>query len=403
MIVPRKEYRAFLSSTAKGYSETRNDIASAFDRMEGFKLIRYENFSASPEDAIEKCLSEIECADLLLLICGPFIGTLGSDGISIVEREYRQALEKRKDCLVFVASDDFKIRSGDVENDRQRKKLRQFKSRLDSTHYRDSFTNVVELIQKMTSAASNWRIKKEEPKGFLPTKVIDRRNISFDKVGLGNICWKENKNTNQLEITASDGPIILRGIRLEQDGQSKEYYFQSKLPKGTCFYRASGASIIDSKGNIQKIAADVPRFTENGLLLEPQRTNYAPPVVDGRVLPYMTQTSGSGRLLDNEDLIASIIGSDCKIKRYRTDANAGSSEHKKLKFIDECIIKDGDSIRFEAEKDSLYWFLFLSEEGTVHVQLETGKFPTSPISTIKTDKDYFIKVTRAPDILLIDT
>ncbi len=390
--MPEKEYRVFLSSTAKGLSTAREKVASNFRRMTDIKLVRYEDFTASPVGGIEKCLNEVGRCDLFLLVCGPFLGSTYK-GRSIVEIEHQAAIDAGIPCLVFLASSDFRIRCGDVEDDQSRVLLERFKQDLSKRYYREEFSDEIQLVQAIVTATSNWQLEQALPKGF--QTICSHENIEVDAISSGSGTVDCLSNTRgELQIVAKGGPLYLRRVRVKENGVETDFSFLSnQLPRKTRFLRSSGANLM-SPDNERLIHFQInePRMTTAGLLLEPAAANFAPPIRDSIPLPLLTQPLG-------KQLIASVIGGSCKIQEYTMQDHRNTGKPFVFTFNQELEFDATEPLRIPINQACLHSFRFVTEEPIIHIQLEYGDAVTSPIRSRFLDDFSFTWTVRAPENL----
>jgi hypothetical protein len=401
--MPDQEYRVFLSSTEKGLSTSREKIASILRRMTGIKLVRYEDFAASPEGGIERCLIELRRSDLLVLVCGPFLGST-HEGRSIVEIEYRAAIGAGIPCLVFLASSEFRIRAGDVENDNARKLLLSFKDELLSRHYCDVFSDESQLVLYISTAISNWQREQAEPKGFRP--ISSENGVEIEAIYDGPGIIELHRNwTGKIGIGAKDGPIYLKRVRIRESGVETEFSLLSnQLPRRSELVRLSRAYVVNrDNATLTRFELNEARLSASGLLLEPTKTNFAPPIREGMALPLLTTLIGQSYPMERDDnLIASIIGGSCKVQEYTALVPSKAGEPYVSEFRQEFDLNVADPLRIKINPGYLHQFRFITDSPIVHVQLEYGLELTSPIPIQLHDMFLSIPVTRAGDVFLIN-
>ncbi|MDB5967834.1 MAG: hypothetical protein JWQ90_284 [Hydrocarboniphaga sp.] len=93
--------KVFISSVIEGYKPYR-DAAEKAVRTAGSEPIMSERFGARPYSSAYACLSEIEQADVYVLILGERYGFEPEPGVSVTQQEFRHAVSLGKPILVFV-------------------------------------------------------------------------------------------------------------------------------------------------------------------------------------------------------------------------------------------------------------------------------------------------------------
>ena len=97
--------RIYLSSTFSDLEEHRETVYRALRRMH-HNVIAMEDYVATDQRPLEKCLADVAGCDLYVGIFAWRYGYLPVDGNpeekSITELEFRQAVVKGKNCLIFL-------------------------------------------------------------------------------------------------------------------------------------------------------------------------------------------------------------------------------------------------------------------------------------------------------------
>lgn len=94
--------RVFVSSTYKDLKDYREQVIIALRRMK-LDDVSMEYFVADAQKPVDKCLKDVASSDLYVGIFAWRYGSIpeGYDK-SITELEYREALNSKKDCLIFL-------------------------------------------------------------------------------------------------------------------------------------------------------------------------------------------------------------------------------------------------------------------------------------------------------------
>lgn len=99
-----KKYQVFVSSTYEDLKKERQEVIHALLELDCIPS-GMELFPAADEDQWSLITGVIDECDYYLLILGGRYGTIGKDGISYTEMEYRYALETGKPIISFLHKD----------------------------------------------------------------------------------------------------------------------------------------------------------------------------------------------------------------------------------------------------------------------------------------------------------
>lgn len=103
-----KRYQVFVSSTFADLQEERQEVMQALLELDCIPS-GMELFPAANEDQWTLIKKLIDDCDYYMVILGGRYGSIGPDGLSYTEMEYRYALEKGKPILGFVHKDPSQI------------------------------------------------------------------------------------------------------------------------------------------------------------------------------------------------------------------------------------------------------------------------------------------------------
>jgi hypothetical protein len=146
----------FVSSTSKDLLDHRAAaIKACLDA--GFHPIGMENFMARTEDAVTACLDEVAASDIFIGIYAWRYGYVPPNSkCSITEMEYLKARELKKPCFCFLVDpshpwpDEFKDKGLSEQF------LAAFKTGIESSIVRASFTTPEDLGQKVAATLARW-------------------------------------------------------------------------------------------------------------------------------------------------------------------------------------------------------------------------------------------------------
>lgn len=159
--------KIFISSPQKGLKEEREYLIKKKTDI-GIDISAMELFVASPHTPIDVCLRELQDSDLVILLVGPYYGSVDSaTGISFTEIEYNEACDLGIPVFVFV-----KVKSAGAEwcaeddDGRIRKKHLKFMEKICKEHYYQRFTASNELLRLIKPAIDKH--KAESKKKYAP-------------------------------------------------------------------------------------------------------------------------------------------------------------------------------------------------------------------------------------------
>ena len=118
-----KRYQVFISSTYADLQEERQEVMQALLELDCIRTAGMELFPAANEDQWTLIKRVIDDCDYYMVIVAGRYGTVGPDGMSYTEMEYRYALEQEKPVIGFLHKDPGSLpvdRSEDTEAGRQK-------------------------------------------------------------------------------------------------------------------------------------------------------------------------------------------------------------------------------------------------------------------------------------------
>lgn len=105
-----KRYRIFVSGVQKELSRERRAAKESILEnallKKHFEVFLFENLPARSKSANETYLKEVDASDIYIGIFGFEYGIRGTDGFSATEKEFRRAVKKDKEILVFLKGKD---------------------------------------------------------------------------------------------------------------------------------------------------------------------------------------------------------------------------------------------------------------------------------------------------------
>ena len=180
MIQPeRTRLSAVISSTATDLPLHRKEVLEACLRQNIIPMM-VEHFPASTDsasEAINVSLGLVDSADIYIGIFGYKYGYIPAGyEKSLAEMEYDRAAVRGIPCLIFIMDKDHPIKASDFETGEGAEKLREFKSRLISSHVINFFSSPVDLRAHVINSLSTIRPQLEvESRHFI--KPSKRREL----------------------------------------------------------------------------------------------------------------------------------------------------------------------------------------------------------------------------------
>lgn len=198
-----KRYQVFVSSTFKDLQEERQEVMQAILELDCIPS-GMELFPAANEDQWTLIKKVIDDSDYYLVILGGRYGSIGPEGLSYTEMEYRYALEKGKPIIGFLHKNPSDLPVSKSEEDKiGKEKLEAFKSLVQKKVVK-YWTNPKEL-GSVVSRSLIWLIRNTPAIGWVradrvpdqdTTQEILRQKIEIEEL---------NKQLQELRTTAPKG------------------------------------------------------------------------------------------------------------------------------------------------------------------------------------------------------
>lgn len=199
--------RIFISSVVRGYEHYRAAAKKAIELLQ-YTPRMSESFGAQPHSSETACMSEVEDADIVVLILGADYGFETPSGESVTQQEYRQARALNKPVLAFLQN---------VEVSGKQQAFRQEVSDYVDGLFRETFSTEGELYDGIIKAIHLLKQRQSSPpeQEFLDRLKGRERESSFGGSTHGPV----------LEFTFYPHPIV-RGALRAQDNQRDSLYLE---------------------------------------------------------------------------------------------------------------------------------------------------------------------------------
>jgi hypothetical protein len=158
--------KIFLSSTARDLGEYRAAVAAEIEKLEDYKCVKMEDFSAADRQAAAYCIARVQECELFVGILAYNYGSSPPDDPrSYTEIEYDAAEHLPR--LMFIAGKGFHLDPDLIEPDALRARQKQFRERAGQAYVAAMFGTPQDLAMKVVHAVRNWE-KARRSQGVRP-------------------------------------------------------------------------------------------------------------------------------------------------------------------------------------------------------------------------------------------
>lgn len=157
--MPRSIRTAFLSSTGADLFNHREAVFAAVQKLDGWKCIRMEDFSARDAPPLAECRAKVAASDLFIGLIGHYHGSCPpkpDHALSFTEHEYAEAERLGKPRLMFLASTDFPMPAKLREPDWKHKRQQKFRAEVGKSQVVPFFEEPAALATRVIEAIHNW-------------------------------------------------------------------------------------------------------------------------------------------------------------------------------------------------------------------------------------------------------
>lgn len=190
--------KVFLGSTYTDLADYRAAVIDALRRL-AVRIDAMELWLAQPGDPLTVCLERVAEADVYLCIVAHRYGSSTDDGRSFTEREYEQAIELGKDCLVFMLDETVPVLPSFVSVGEDAERLARFKHRLAESHVYAAFESPTDLAGKALRSVQDL---------FVQRGVAGADTLDFDSLWqeVGQAWLGVDPADMRLEFDPADSP-----------------------------------------------------------------------------------------------------------------------------------------------------------------------------------------------------
>jgi hypothetical protein len=228
-----KRYQVFVSSTFEDLQQERQEVMHALLELDCMPS-GMELFPAANDEQWELIKRVIDDCDYYIVIIGGRYGSLGKDGLSYTEMEYRYALEKQIPIIGFIHKDPDSISVKKTESSPEGKdKLKAFREFVASKMCK--YWKTPEELGSVVSRSLIKLIKTSPAVGWIKANNAYSSEASSEILKLKNTIEELQK---QIEKLYSGPPVGTESLSQGTD-QTKFNLIVSSSPKNDSFPRQS--------------------------------------------------------------------------------------------------------------------------------------------------------------------
>lgn len=152
-----KRHQVFISSTFSDLKDERAEIIQALLELDCIPA-GMELFPATNSEAWDLIKGVIDDSDYYCLVLGGRYGSTDTTGVSFTEKEYDYALAQKKPIMAFIHADPDNLPLTKTErSDSGRKKLEDFRTKVEIAHHRKAWRSAAELGGLVSRSLVNMR------------------------------------------------------------------------------------------------------------------------------------------------------------------------------------------------------------------------------------------------------
>ncbi len=222
-----KRYQVFVSSTFRDLEHERQEVMHALLELDCMPS-GMELFPAANESQWNLIKKVIDDCDYYILILAGRYGSIGPDGISYTEMEYRYALESGKPTIAFLHRDPGKVIADNSEStDEGKTKLKAFRESVEKKlckHW-DS----PQELGSVVSRSLIQLIKSTQAVGWVRANELADREATMELLQLRR---KVEELQTEIARSRTSAPKGTEGLAQGNEEHSVRYSFNSTPPVG---------------------------------------------------------------------------------------------------------------------------------------------------------------------------
>ena len=302
-----KRFQVFVSSTYEDLQEERQEVMHALLELDCMPS-GMELFPAANEDQWTVIKRVIDDCDYYLVIIGGRYGSLGPDGQSYTEMEYRYAVDSDTPCLAFIHADPESLSAKKTEKtETGKQKLSDFremvKQRLCKTWNTPADLGSVvsrSLIRLMrTTPATGWVRADMIPDEKVVNKIISLRQRVEE---LETLVEETSSQAPEGSEELAQGADLYEIFYKERYGYKKTVEGSLHVSWNDLFARVAPLMIDEARESelIEAIGAEINQLarTSSGKNLDPTQQSFGSIIVQFRALGLIAKNERKRSLKD---------------------------------------------------------------------------------------------------------
>lgn len=178
-----KRHQVFISSTFSDLKDERAEIIQALLELDCIPA-GMELFPATSEEAWDLIRGVIDDSDYYCLVLAGRYGSMDAAGMGFTEKEYDYAVSQKKPVMSFVHADIESLPGSKTEKTEQgRKKLEEFRKKVEVAHHRKAWTTAAELGGLVSRSLVNMR-KSHPAEGWVRGRYAATETMQIELANL---------------------------------------------------------------------------------------------------------------------------------------------------------------------------------------------------------------------------
>lgn len=280
-----KRYQVFVSSTYQDLQEERQEVMQALLELDCMPS-GMELFPAANDDQWTLIKKVIDDSDYYMVIIGGRYGSVGPEGISYTEMEYRYALEKGKPVIAFLHKNPGELQANRTEKDPEGiNKLSEFRKLAEKklVKYWSTPSDLGSMVSRSlirlikTNPAIGWVKADQVPDESASKEILKLRNkIEELEVKLSEARTKAPQGSEYL--AQGDDEIVINYTFITRDSKNYKRFknLRTFSTSWNMLFSRVGPLMID-EAKEENIHTELDEFVvdmqRNEILTEIQNTN----------------------------------------------------------------------------------------------------------------------------------
>ena len=212
-----KRHQVFISSTFSDLKDERAEIIHALLELDCIPA-GMELFPATDGEAWDLIRGVIDDSDYYCLVLAGRYGTTDAVGVSFTEKEYEYAISQKKPIMAFLHANIENLPASKIEkSDQGRKKLEDFRAKVEAAHHRKAWSSAAELGGLVSRSLVNMR-KSHPAEGWIRGRFAATGAMQIELANL---------RAKVLELTAAAKNTISPAVPPEELASGSELFNMS--------------------------------------------------------------------------------------------------------------------------------------------------------------------------------